>query len=125
MKKNDWILICILLVVAVGFYIGIHVFQEKGSTVIVTVDGEEVASFPLDEDTTYEITGVDSGYNTLVIADGEAYLSDADCPDLVCVHTGKISQEGETIVCLPHKVVVSIEGDGLESGDEDIDAVVK
>ena len=52
---------------------------------------------------------VDTGTNTVVIKDGLVYMSDATCKNQVCVNTGKISKKGESIVCLPNKVIVEIE----------------
>ena len=46
-------------------------------------------------------------------------MEDADCPDKVCVKTGKIKSPGQTVVCLPHRVVIEITGDNA-----DIDAAV-
>ena len=46
----------------------------------------------------------------LVVENGKAYLSDANCPDKLCVHQGKISMTGETITCLPNKLTVTVYG---------------
>ena len=50
--------------------------------------------------------------NTLVINGGKASIVSADCPDKLCVHQQEISKAGESIICLPHKLVVRIEGTG-------------
>jgi len=52
--------------------------------------------------------------SAVFIEGGEAYLKEADCPDGLCVGMGKISRSGQSIICLPHKVVVDIVG-----GDEE------
>lgn len=130
-QKNDIKLVVALLVI--GFVImGImQLLKQEGGEAVVTVDGEEIASYSLDKNGSYEITGVDGGKNTLVIEDGQAYMSQADCPDELCVKTGRVQYDGETIVCLPHKVVVTIQSDEKakvkESGNSemDIDAVAK
>ena len=75
-------------------------------------------TYSLAEDQTIEING---GTNTLVIENGSASMEKADCPDQVCVRHSAISRNGESIICLPHEVVVSIE-DGESSG---ADAVVQ
>ena len=62
----------------------------------------------LSENPDMEFTDDDLGSNTLVIEDGKAHISDADCGDHTCIHTGRISREGEQIVCLPHKLVIEI-----------------
>ena len=50
--------------------------------------------------------------NLLVIKDGKADVTEADCPDKLCVHQKAISKTNETIVCLPNKVVVQVIGTG-------------
>ena len=47
-----------------------------------------------------------------------AWLVDADCPDKLCVHQGKIDKTGEVITCLPNKLTVTVIG--ADSGDEPI-----
>jgi hypothetical protein len=59
--------------------------------------------------------------NVLVIEDGKADMTDADCPDRLCVHQRAISRNNETIVCLPNKVVVQVTG-GEES---EFDSIAK
>ena len=81
----------------------------QGAWAVVTADGAEVARYPLDEDRTVRL-GDDTGYNILQIAGGAAAVIEADCGDHTCVRTGKISREGERIVCLPHKLMIRIEG---------------
>lgn len=108
MKKNDLILLCSLLLAALLLFgIFAALYLGKGESVVVRVDGEEYARLPLDEDAELLIEGV-GGTNLLIIKDGKAYISEATCPDLVCVHTG-YADELKSIVCLPNKVSVSIE----------------
>ncbi len=86
-----------------------------GAWAVVTVDGQEVGRYALDEDRTVTIGEED--YNVLEISGGQASVVEANCGDHTCVRTGAISREGETIVCLPHHLVVRIEGgtDGLDA----------
>lgn len=114
--KNDLILVAALLVIAAAGFILMNSFKQAGDWAVVTVDGVETARFALSEDTGYVIAVGDGG-NILVISDGKAMISDASCPDLICVHHRPISMVGETIVCLPNKVVISIE----KSSDSGLD----
>ncbi len=108
MKKNDILLISGFLVTALLLY-GIYhfFFAQNGATVVVTVDGNEYASLSLSSDTTLEIQGID-GINILVIENGTARISYADCPDQLCALHKPISKNGESIICLPNRVVVEI-----------------
>lgn len=80
----------------------------SGAWVVVTVDGEETGRYSLAEDRTVTIGQTD--YNVLEIAGGRAAVVEANCGNQTCVRTGWIFRTGETIVCLPHRVVVRIEG---------------
>lgn len=91
----------------------------QGAWAVVTVGGEEVARYPLSEDVTVTLGGED--YNVLQIEDGAAAVIEANCGDHTCVRTGKVSRRGETVVCLPHELVVEIVG----GGDAAFDAVSK
>jgi hypothetical protein len=121
--KNDIKLIVILLLstmIVVGALFARKLTEgQEGKQVVVSVDGVEVASFPLDEDLTYEIAGYDEGHNTLIIKDGEAYMSDASCPDHLCMGMGKISHAGQSIICLPNRVIVEIRDNGKKEAEYD------
>lgn len=107
MKKRDIILIASVLLVALALLLVVELGKEEGARVVVKVDGNEVAEFSLAEDGTYELNG---GSNILVIEEGNAYLKDANCPDKLCVHQGKIGRTGEVITCLPNKLTVTVYG---------------
>ena len=57
--------------------------------------------------------------NHLMIKDGQADMTEAECPDQICVEHKSISKNKETIVCLPNKVIVEIVG----GEDTELDAV--
>ena len=107
-KKRDIWLACIVIAVAL-ILLGILKFanQESGTQIEIRVNGQTYGTYDLSRN--QEIT-VDTayGHNLVVIAEGQAYMSEADCPDGYCKNQGKISHENETIVCLPHKLVVEI-----------------
>ena len=107
MKKRDIILIASILVVAIALFLVVELTKEEGARVVVKVDGVEIAEYSLSKNGTYPLNG---GTNILVIENGKAYLSDANCPDKLCVHQGKISRTGEVITCLPNKLTVTVFG---------------
>ncbi len=107
--KRDLILIGILLLAASALF---FLFKEKqagkeGASAVVTVDGTEIARYPLNRNGTFVLNG---GSNTLIVENGEAWISEANCPDKLCMGFGKISKNGEIIVCLPNRLIVVIEG---------------
>ena len=106
-KKNDLLLVTALLALCVVLSFVCLLGKKEGNTAAVIYGGEEIASFPLSKDTTHPIKS-DEGENTLVVENGFAHIESASCPDKICVHHKKIQNVGETIVCLPNKVVVEI-----------------
>ena len=108
--RNDVLLVAVLLLLCAVGILYLFVFREGGDTVRVTVDGELKAVYSLREDFTEEIrTGEDDGqFNRLIIQDGRAFVESASCPDGICVGHRPIFRNGESIVCLPHGVVITV-----------------
>ena len=105
--KKAIIIILILLVIGCLAAAVSYSVESPGKTVVVRVDGTETAGFSITDTITYRIE-TESGWNLLVISDGEVYILDADCPDKLCVGQGKIDENGESLICLPHKLVVEV-----------------
>ena len=104
---RDILVVAALLAVAGAAAVALQLFAAEGSTVCVRVDGQEVARYPLWQDRRETLSY--GGDNVLVIEGGCARIESADCPDKVCVHTHPISEVGQTVVCLPRKLVIVIE----------------
>ena len=81
--------------------------RQSGKTAVISVEEKVVASLKLNINATEEIK-TDYGYNLVVIENGECFIKNADCRDGICVSRGKINKVGESIVCLPHKLIVEI-----------------
>ena len=86
----------------------------------VTLDGEVVDTIDLnavEEGYSFTLTVPDGGSNTVEVAPGKIRVSQADCPDQVCVKQGFIADGTVPIVCLPHKLIIEIKGggDGLDA----------
>lgn len=121
MKKADFIIIGAVVVVAAVMLIFLYGSSSNlGSYVQIEIDGKITETLPLDEDTEKKITTENGGTNTLVIKDGRAKMVEANCPDGICKNHKAISRNGESIICLPHKVVVSVVDN---NSDDEIDAV--
>lgn len=111
MNRNDKLLVAALLALAIVFSFSYRwLAKEEGGFVVVTVDGEEYGTFSLEEDASFWIEGAGGGRNYLLVENGAARMEEASCPDLLCVQQGEIHRNGESIVCLPNKVVVQVVG---------------
>lgn len=106
--KNDIILALSVILIALGVFLVFNITKKQGGYAVVLQNGKELSRYSLSSDFTTDIS-YNGKSNTLVIKNGKAYVLAADCPDKVCVSHRKISKEGETIVCLPHKLVIAIE----------------
>lgn len=122
MKKADFIVIGVVaVIVAVMLFFLYGINTSSGDFVQIQIDGECVETLPLDEDTTREILTDDNGLNVLIIENGSAVMTDANCPDGICTNHRAISKTGESIICLPHKVVITIVND--KTAENEVDAV--
>ena len=116
MKKNDWILVIAILILAeVGFFIYTSLGRQTAGIVKITVEGELFGTYSLEKEQEIKINDT----NYLMIKEGQADMIEADCPDQICVEHISISKNKETIVCLPNKVIVEIVG----GEDIEMDAV--
>lgn len=105
--RNDIILAGVILTLAAVFLAVFTLTAKEGQYAKILVDGEVKYTLSLDENTE-KIVSTKYGENKIVIKDGNVSVASADCPDKICVGHREISKTGETIVCLPHKLVVEI-----------------
>ena len=111
--RNDvFFIIALLFLAAIGM-LYLFVFRSSGDVVKVTVDGDLYGTYSLSQNITEDIPSGknDSGQNRLVIKDGKALIESATCPDGICVSHHPIFRNGESIVCLPNRVVVTVIND--------------
>ncbi len=121
-QKKERMFLGILFLVLVVFCLVFYFFRgQMGAQVKVTVDGVLYDTYPLEKEQEIAIEKDGVVTNRLVIRDGVADMIEADCPDKLCVHQKAISKTGETIVCLPNKVVAEIIG----SEESELDSVAK
>lgn len=99
-----------LLLLALLCFAGIKIMAARDAkTVAVTIDGEAYETYGISDEVDELLTSKKGGTNHLVIKDGEVSITEASCPDKICVQQGIIKETGQTIVCLPNKVTVTIQ----------------
>ena len=114
MKKLDYLALALILLVGIGSLLVFTLGREAGSkALIVTREGEWEVSLSQNRTIRME-TG--EGYNLVEIMDGGIRILEADCRDQLCVHQGEARDAGQTIVCLPHELVIRVQG---TAGDVD------
>ncbi len=120
-KKNgrglrDLCLVLFFLVLSLILLLVVKGSQKEGGAVVVAVNGDEIGRYSLSINGQYLLNG---GTNTLVIENGRAKVSDADCPDKLCVKEGWVQYTGQCITCLPNKLTVTVVG-----GDSSVDIII-
>lgn len=125
-RRNSLILAAVCVLAAAGAGAAMNMGRPIGSHVVVFVDGVEKARYALSEEREIELKTentqenvTENGTNLLQIRDGKAKMTGADCPDQLCVNQRAINKVGETIVCLPHRIVIEVEG----AEKSDLDAI--
>ena len=121
MKKKDFILIfIILLIVVVSFGINHFTNAKSGKQIEIYVDNELYKTYDIDDEDEIKIES-EEGYNVVKIHNHGAQITEASCQDKVCIHEGFITKPSESIVCLPNKVHIKIITDDTNNyGEEDI-----
>ena len=97
--------------------IGIYLFSQMGESVCITIDGTAYGTYPLNEDREIPVEQGGTVINVVQIEHGSVRMEQATCPDELCIRQGAISRERQTIVCLPHKLVVEVYGNHEQEYD--------
>lgn len=116
-KGRLWIAIFALAVVICAAAFAFFQHRETGKIAVISIDGEiwqKIDLSKVKEDYDIEID-TEYGHNTVHVVPGGISVSAADCPDQICVRQGLMIHGGVPIVCLPHRLVISIEGSGIDA----------
>lgn len=108
-KKRDIVLAAVLLILGIVGVLIVKYGLNPGSTADVYIDDKLVQTIDLSVDDEYTFQ-TDKGSNTVEVRNGAVSMKSADCPDKVCVRMGTKNRNGETITCLPHKLVIEVHG---------------
>ena len=104
-----WLIILgVIAAVCVAGLVFLSLHRQPGAMVRITQDGQQVGLYPLDEPRTLRYESDHGGYNVVVIQDGTVRVSEADCPDQICVRKGATNQTADPIACLPNGLIVEV-----------------
>ena len=123
MKKSDCVLIAVILAVSALTYGLSRPISTDTMRMSIFVDGELVSTENLSENVAPIIIENSYGRNIVTVEPDGIEMIWSDCPSQTCVRTGKIMRHGEAIACLPHHLLVTL--DGGESRPEEIDVIAK
>ena len=108
-KKRDIVLAAVLLILGITGVLIVKYGLKSGNTADIYIDDKLVQTIDMSVDDEY-IFQTDKGSNTVEVRNGAVSMKSADCPDKVCVRMGTKNRNGETITCLPHKLVIEVHG---------------
>nr|WP_314278503.1 NusG domain II-containing protein [uncultured Peptostreptococcus sp.] len=121
MKKRDIILFIIIAIVIVqAVLINKYINSGQGDRVEVYVENKLYNTYPLDKEKRVQIKEKNGRINNIYIHNRGVEMTQANCPDKVCIHTGFINKPGQSIVCLPHKINIKIVSDKEDKSDKDV-----
>ena len=119
-KKADIVLFILILIFGLAVSWWSLTTNISGDKAIVTVDGDLYGTYSLLEDQTIEVVQADGHTNYITIKDGTVSMAYSTCKNQVCVNAGAISETKDSIVCLPNKVMIEIQGSKPEGGGADV-----
>lgn len=131
LKPGDLIIIVLLVLLSflpvVIFSMNSVSTEQANNSVVISADGVHLHEMDLVDDgetETYEYVSEDGHRNVIVREGTEVKMIDASCPDQLCVRQGTITDAGETIVCLPHRLIVEVTSDNPDvDNDNGIDVI--
>ena len=118
---GDAVVVLVVLVLMVVFGVSVWTQGEDSGelTAVVSIDGVETERVVLSEAEQRTYTG--NGYTLQVLlSESGAEVQLSDCPTQDCVHTGTITRAGQSIVCLPARIIIALEGASVESDAPDL-----
>jgi len=120
-KKNIILFGGLLLLIGVAFLIRGVLYSGQEAYIEIVCENEVRYTFDMDETKTIRVEHPDGSYNVVCIEQGTVWVEDADCDNHDCIKQGRISKVGQSVICLPHQMVIRIVG----TQDSEYDAVVQ
>lgn len=122
--KNDGLLVLLVLLAAFTIWFFFHIRETDGTKVVIWYKSEVYKTVPLSKNDRI-VFDQDGETNVIVVQDKEVYMESANCPDKICVQHRHIRHSGESIVCLPHRIIVEIQSEDEKTKEPEVDAVAK
>ena len=118
-RKADIFLLLAMLFLGVASLFAVKFLTPHSNMVEITVNGESFGCYPLSANRVIDVS-TEFGHNRVEIANGAVSVTESDCHNHDCQHFPPISRAGQVIMCLPHRLVISVSGEA----DDDVDIVV-
>ena len=115
LKTKDVILLAILLIVAIVSFFIIHSKPNENLEAVIVKDNQTYKIINLNEvEQPYQIN-IDGSIPVIIsVEKNSIYFKNSECPDKICVNTGRLSKAGDIAVCLPAKISIELRGNQKE-----------
>lgn len=131
LKKLDIVIIISMVIISfIPYFIFSKMLKKEYSSTYANIklDGKIYDNIPLSSFKGEKEIRIDSedgsDYNIIKIKDNQINIEDASCKDSLCIKQGSISKVGQTIVCLPHKLIIEIKGEESNSSSDEDDIIL-
>lgn len=114
-KPLDIVIISVLFIASFSAFF-LFSPTENGAKAELRIQGKVVKTFDLNKNQNWTYHSEDGDYNEIKVKDGAIAVIKASCPDQIDVQRGFITKVGETIVCLPHNLVIEVVSGQQDSG---------
>jgi len=117
-KTKNWIIaFAAVFILCCGCYYALKCSLPAGGTASIYIDGQLYKRVDISSvSQPYDIEiKTQYGSNTVHVENGAISITDADCPDHICIQSGRLYQSGMSIICMPHRLVITIEGGGVDA----------
>lgn len=128
LKKADILVIILLVITSFLIYFFTNKLPKEendiSKKVVITVDGKIYKELPLTNNTKEKIDiNTIYGKNEVIIENGKVYMHESNCKEKICMKMGKISIAGDSIICLPNRLMVKIVSD--KKNEDSLDLIIK
>lgn len=122
LKGDIIIIVIVLLLTLITFILTLNLYNKSSNLVEVHLNGEKIHSLPLDNNCNIIIE--DTYQNNIIIENNKVRVINSTCPDGICENFGNISNSGQSIICMPNRLVIKIVSENLEQTETDIDIII-
>jgi hypothetical protein len=121
LKKGDFLIILFIILAGLTWLLRGFIWVDTGNNfAVIEVNGKHYKTVSMKKDSKYKIDLPHNKYMELAIENQKAWIIEetVECPQKICIKTGQITKAGQSIVCLPNKVVIYIKGSDQSEIDD-------
>ncbi len=101
-----------IALIILGIFLSFAVLEKakKAAQAVILVHSKVYKIVPLSENKIFKVYWKNKYLMTVEVKSGAIRVEKSTCKRKICVHTGWISRSGQSIVCVPNRVIIYTEG---------------